>query len=671
MKTTHLLSVFLLVFASFCADTKEEAMVKELPGLLGPGTTIRITPAEVWREQQEDFTITITLGEGGLPANQSIGIVNGSFIDRWKFSFASHWWGDEKPWQTADKAQSNYITATCSRQDVNLDLTVGEEGPDKPFVNTPDHFIRSLRERMRFVLELSPDQDLQAGEVLTIHWEQVQPPAYAMRYFFLPFRFANLPALDRELPIRTGEFYRLPSIRVKGHRADYLQVTCQPLHGVNEPFALNIAAVDPYGNLAEDFSGTVSLSTEGDAGISRTITLSKEDRGHKRIRNLRIPEPGWYRIRAEGNGISGISNSLAISETTPSRRLYFGDMHVHTLDCDGTNDILEHFFYAPNVAGLDFGAVSPHAEYFGCKQAWDRYLRETTEANRPGEFVTFYGYEWAQEGHTNAYFLSAEDAVLIWGEPRMKAKGYPEDNPPFRIGAASEREFMARLGELRRTRPVFTIAHIHTAYHDLDDSIHWLDEMHSIHKAGRERRENRLRENLAQGLRLGVVAGSDMHRLAMGHLCHEPGEIWWYGDRGGWDQTAGLQATFAANLTRTDLYTGMKNRHTYGTTGARIVLFFSCNDSPMGSQLKLGQHEQPTFGIKVGGTAELSEIAICRYDGEAWSEPMVRDLSDTATERYSGCWEDADFHRTGIYYLRVTQQDGERAWSSPIWVDRE
>ncbi|KPK74977.1 MAG: hypothetical protein AMJ79_12725 [Phycisphaerae bacterium SM23_30] len=669
MKIVNLLFVLVLVFTSSCSEAQEEAIQKELPALLGPGTTIRIKPTEVWRGKQEDFTITITLGKGGLPANESVGVVNGSYIDRWKFSFASHWWGKEKPWQTTDEKKSNYVTATCSRQGINLKLKVGEEGPAKPFVNTPDHFVRSLRERMRFVLDLSSDRNLRAGDIITLRWKRVQAPDYAMRYFFLPFRFSQLPKLDRDLPIRGGGFYSLPSIRVKGHSAEYLYVTCRPLHAINERFSLNVAAIDKYGNLAEDFSGAVKLITDCDNNFPKTVILSKDDRGRKRIQNLTIYEAGWHRIRAEGNNVSGTSNYLVISNKKPSERLYFGDMHVHTLDCDGTNDILEHFFYAPKVAGLDFGTVSPHAEYFGCKQAWDRYLKETTKANKPGEFVTFYGYEWAQEGHTNAYFLSEEDAVLIWGEKRMKAKGYPEDNPTFRIGAKSEREFMDILGKLKQSRPLFTIAHIHSAYHDLHDSIHWLDEIYSIHKVGRKRRENRLRKNLQKGLRLGVVAGSDMHRLTMGHLCDQPGEVWSYGDRGGWDQTGGIQATFASDLTRKELYTGMKNRHTYGTSGARIVLLFNCNNALMGSQIKLTQDDKPKFSIEVGGMADLSEVAICRFDGDKWSEPMKIVLTEKATDRYSGSWEDMEFNRTGIYYVRVTQKNGEQAWSSPIWIN--
>ena len=659
--------VLFSVLISSCSDSQQKSTEMQLPELLGEGTTIRIEPAEVWRERPENFTITIRLGKDGLSANESIGIINGSYIDRWKFDFPSHQWGSQSPWQIKDENSSNYVSATCSRKGVSLMVKVGESGPLKPFVNTPNHFVRSVKERFRYVLELLADKDLQEGDIIRIQWKRVSPPAYAMRYFFLPFQFSKLPDADRDLPIRTGDFHNLPGIKVKGHSAEYLHVACRPIHSISETFSLNIAAIDKYGNLAEDFTGTVSLIADYDNSFPSTVEFLKEDHGCKQIDHLSINEAGWYRIKAESASISGRSNYIVVSNKKPKQRLYFGDMHTHTLDCDGTNDILEHFFYAPRVAGLDFGSVSCHAEYIGSKKAWDRYLKETSKANRQGEFVTFYGYEWAQEGHTNAYFLSAEDVILVFGEERMRRSGYPEDNPPFRTGAGSETELMEILGNLEQA--VFTIAHVHSAYNNLNDTILWLDEIYSCHKRDREMREDRLRENLQQGLRIGVVAGSDMHRMTMGHLCKEPGLIWPV-DSGCVTcqyQTAGLQATFASELTRKDLYTGMKDRCTYGTSGARIVLLFSCNESPMGSQIKLEKNDTPKFNIEVGGTTELSEVALCRFDGEMWSEPMK--LAIKETERYTVSWEDKEFKQSGIYYVRITQKDGEQAWSSAVWIN--
>lgn len=636
-----------------------------LDGLLGEGASVRVRPEQVWREKPVTVEFTVTLGKGGLAANDSLGIVNGSYIDRWNFSFPSHWWGEQPPWQVADPDASNHVTAACSRSGVHLRLAVGERGGSKPYCNQPGHMVRSLRERMRYVLEVAPDQPLEAGDAITLHWRDAAGPAAAMHYFFLPFVFSRLPEQDRKLPIRRGRFHDLPSIRVRGHTAERLHLACQPLVGAGEPFALTIAAVDKYGNPAEDFADEVRLACDGDAALPETVRFSKEDQGHKRIEGLKVQAPGWWRIAATAGGVSGRSNYIVASDEPPAQRLYFGDMHTHTLDCDGTPDLTEHFQYAPNVAGLDFGAVSCHAEYFGCKAAWDRYLRLSAEANQPGRFVTFYGYEWANDGHTNAYFLRAEEAALIYG-PRLVKGGAP-DAPPFRTPCKTEGEFMRMLRA--HAHPVFCIAHCHTKYgEEADDRVLWLDEVYSAHQRDRKKREDQLRGNLARGLRLGVVAGSDMHRLTMGHLCKQPGEVWPQGGRERCQyQTAGLQATFAGALDRKALYEGMRARQTYGTSGARIILLFRCGGHPLGAEVTLAGNETAAFHIGVGGTGPLTEVALCRYDGESWTETPC--AIDANSDRWAGT-PTAGPGESGIYYVRVTQADGEQAWSSPVWLSR-
>ena len=147
-----------------------------------------------------------------------------------------------------------------------------------------------------------------------------------------------------------------------------------------------------------------------------------------------------------------------------------------------------------------------------------------------------------------------------------------------------------------------------------------------------------------------------------GRLKLEVANLWHYFPFGGF----GSDAEDRGELTRIGLYEGMKNRCTYGTSGARIVLLFRCGDSPMGSQIEMTAGKTPDFEIEVGGTNTLSEIALCRYDGSDWSEPFKTSVD--ATDRWSGRWQDRDFSGSGIYYVRVTQADGEQAWSSPIWI---
>jgi hypothetical protein len=65
----------------------------------------------------------------------------------------------------------------------------------------------------------------------------------------------------------------------------------------------------------------------------------------------------------------------------------------------------------------------------------------------------------------------------------------------------------------------------------------------------------------------------------------------------------------------------------------------------------------------VAGTRKIASVEIVR-NGEVVhaAQPDTLDAGITWEDRAqipSGCY----------YYVRVTQSDGEQAWSSPIWVD--
>ena len=128
--------------------------------LLGKGSEVSITPSEGWRDKRSDYSVMIKLGEGGLPAGDSIGIVNGSLMDRWQFTFPSHFWDKRQPWQSTDPGQPNYLSATCSRAGVKLDVKLGQPLP-KGHDNRPSHFVTALRNRKRSVLEISAGEGLQ------------------------------------------------------------------------------------------------------------------------------------------------------------------------------------------------------------------------------------------------------------------------------------------------------------------------------------------------------------------------------------------------------------------------------------------------------------------------------------------------------------------------------
>ena len=188
--------------------------------------------------------------------------------------------------------------------------------------------------------------------------------------------------------------------------------------------------------------------------------------------------------------------------------------------------------------------------------------------------------------------------------------------------------------------------------------------------------DKKLQHILSRGLRIGVVAGSDSHRLPIGSLCPDPDKVWHQpviidGHIGSQSiqKKCGLQATFAPALSRQNLYNSMKQRFTYGTTGARIVLLFEINGVSMGKEILVDSNTKLDLTARIGGTAKLTEVCVLKYDGKKWTTPIRKTHIGAMT--YDLKYKSPSLKTDVIYYLRVTQEDGERAWSSPIWARRE
>ena len=141
---------------------------------------------------------------------------------------------------------------------------------------------------------------------------------------------------------------------------------------------------------------------------------------------------------------------------------------------------------------------------------------------------------------------------------------------------------------------------------------------------------------------------------------------------------AGLTAVFADSLDQNDLFTALRERRCYATTGARILLNVAMNGHPMGRLVEVSADDETTLrerriSARVSGTAPIDRIEvirnnteICTYRGDGldvqfdWVDQQ--DLTRIALPR--------NLRGGGLtcyYYLRITQEDGEIAWSSPVW----
>jgi len=341
----------------------------------------------------------------------------------------------------------------------------------------------------------------------------------------------------------------------------------------------------------------------------------------------------------------GESNPILVVRDKPELCLYWGDTHVHTEHSgDGAGSVHRLYHYAREVARLDFAAASDHVSWKYPKWRWREIQVAAANHNLPNDFVSILGYEWSNQFHgdKNVYFRNDYEDVYV---PKS---GQAED-----------------FYKMLRGREVVVIPH-HPAYPiglrgmdwtRVDTDLVRLVEMCSAHGTGEYfgnpdgygRNKNMgpslpggfAQDALKRGLKVGLIASSDDHSAHAG--------------RNGF-----LAAVYAPRLTRDDLFDALRGRRCYGTTGARTIVDFRVNDSWMGTEIESAP--PPRIRARVIGTRDLDRVEVVKsgeviYVRQGSGREVDFTLFDTQFAEPSA-W----------YYLRVRQRDGERAWTSPVWV---
>ena len=352
--------------------------------------------------------------------------------------------------------------------------------------------------------------------------------------------------------------------------------------------------------------------------------------------------------------------------------VYFGDIHTHSgqdnivenTGC-GYGTIDENYWYARNVSMLDVYALTDHDWGIIPSGAWPRQVEAADTHYHPGTFCTIPAFEWTSEayGHRNVYFADTHGTQAfsrdtpdgpmtpeaLWAA--LDACGVPYMTVPHHPSAVSH---------------PFTFEHYNA---DRDRLIEiyscWGNSEHAgctPKGDGADRYEdNYVVDGLARGWQVGFVASSDGHDghpgnaqtpgFFHGHLAHYLGSGW-----------VGI---LAKELTREAIFEALYNRRCYGTTGVPIVLNVLVNGHPMGSILQVEEKQvDMEIEVQVSGTARIDCVEIISANQvlhieQGNTRTDGRDLHFTWT---------GTLPRGGYCYAKVTQSDGEMAWSSPIYL---
>ena len=343
---------------------------------------------------------------------------------------------------------------------------------------------------------------------------------------------------------------------------------------------------------------------------------------------------------------------------------YFGDLHNH---CE--------VGYARGSLGRAFEIAAGHLDFFSCtphswwhdvpkmtqgkeqkwldgfevtRRRWPEVQQFNQDYHKPGEFITFPGYEWHSShfGDFCIVFPDDESPLTHYNELKKLQDFAFEKNalliphhPAYKQGnrGANPKHWDPRVNKLLE---------IYSEHGNAESDEGALDYIR--HSMGGRWSPNTLQRVLSQGHRVGVLASTDDH---LGH----PGA---YGE--------GLAGIIAPELTRKSLFGALNSRQCYGVTGDRIRIDFAINGNPMGSELNYSAERRIAVRVAGWDTVEKIEVLknnrVIHREHPVDSSPGADPLSRPAIVRIEygwGPWADLGIPRICDWKMKLNVDGGQ------------
>lgn len=270
--------------------------------------------------------------------------------------------------------------------------------------------------------------------------------------------------------------------------------------------------------------------------------------------------------------------------------LYWGDLHCHTGLSYGRGTMAAAI--ANGRSHVDFMAIIGHAfwhdmavndadptgwmeRHFGgfarVQRLWPQAKELIQRENRPGEFVTFLGYEWHSNhfGDYNVVYREPDDTAEVLGadtpaDLKARAHGKHAFVFPHHVGYLPDERGVNWDAYTPDLSPVVEVCSGHGEFEADDGGPHAVIDV----PMGPRVSGTCVREGLSRGYRFGLVGGTDSHSAYTAQY------------------TGGRAGVYAEALTREALWDALAARRTIAAKGDSIAVWLEADGHPLGSELR-------------------------------------------------------------------------------------
>ena len=354
------------------------------------------------------------------------------------------------------------------------------------------------------------------------------------------------------------------------------------------------------------------------------------------------------------NIVAPLTGDVTITPSTLN--YYFGNLHSHSEYSDGTGLPSGDFAYSDAASCMDFLGISEHNHVSaGMSLAnWSLGRAQASAATTP-TFLALYGMEWG--------VISGGGHVIVYGVPNLlgwdagQYETYVAKNDY--IGAAGLFSTINGYGG----NAIATLAHPNNAdYGGIMSTYNTTADIAIVGTAvesGPATSTNTTysdpgtsmsylsyyRNMLARGYHLGPTVDHDNHNVTHGR------------------STLSRTVVLAPSLTEDNILGAMKQMRFYASQDCSAYVNFKVNDNILGSEVS--SSGAPNITVTTTTSNPVTSLKI--YSGVPGSGINGTILTSTTTGAINYTDTTLTTGNSRYYYIDITESDGKRIITSPIW----
>ena len=469
-------------------------------------------------------------------------------------------------------------------------------------------------------------------------------------------------------------------IDVKGGPLSTIKILAPSYVIKNKRFDIILRFEDEWGNLTSDAPDDtlIELSYEN-LRENLNWKLFVPETGFLALPNLYFNEAGVFTIKLKNTQTNETFFSSPIKcFNEGANSLFWGLLHGESERYDSTESIESCLRHFRDERAFNFFGVSPFENVEETpNEVWKGISQNVVDFNEESRFVTFLGFQWqgAPKSEGSRILLFSKEARPIIRKKDSKSnlkKLYKSFSPKeliaipaFTMGKGFEYDFKEFDPDFER---VVEIYNSWGCSERTEKEGNPLPIKAESKKGIQETAEGSIQKALEMGHRFGFVAGGLDDRGFYAPF-YEGGQV---------QYPPGLTAIIAPEFSRASMAEALYNRSCYATTGEKIILGVTVAGIGIGQETSTVQKHGLTvcrhIAGFVAGHAPIYQIEIIR------NGKVIKTFEPDASS-FDFTYDDMDpLNKIAIvpkdkkppfvyYYIRVTEENGHMAWSSPIWID--